>query len=1501
MNKKLLFLLFFLLWLIEPGSFSQVKPVFSGDPEKLREELQNFFATGLTEENKPVLTSFITNWDSTSFKGANRISIAEISAKLVNRQFRPVPQFLQYLKTLNDFSDFKKDETFLTYWLKGFSELAVNNRYSNATLVNYLQNTSLLIRENLLINTGTVKWKVKSGSLKFVHDTAFKIVLTNATLTCYSQRDSTEIYDVSGSFFPDLQLFKGTKGKITWEKAGFSRTEVYANMPSYTINLTRNNFTCDSAMLMHKTYFRNPVAGKLADQAASVPSKEKATYPRFETFTKEFKIKNIYKGIDYEGGLAFEGANVKGKGEKYYPAKINLYRHDTLFIKVASTDFIFSQNGLNSQETSATLYFGKDSIYHSNLGFSYNAKNGQVNLYRTNNPVSPSPYYNTYHRMDMYFENLSWNMNSYKVIISKAKGAAMGQALFESSDFFNSNDFMKLTGLDDYHPLSRLKKFSEWYYSETFPVSEFAKWLKKSEEVVIGLCIDLANKGFVFYDRTNQEVTIKQKTKDYLDSYAGKKDYDVISIYSETKNPLDNAILDLKDFGLTVNGVKDIFLSDSQKVAIYPYNQQIVLGRNRSFKFNGVVQAGLFTFFGHDFSFSYDTFKIKLHKIDSIKVAVETEERDAYGNPKIRQINSLIQLAKGELFIDDPDNKSGLKSLAQYPVIDATAPSYIFYDRIAGLEDIYKKENFYFKIDPFQFRNIDHYNNMDLNLAGEFFGGNILKPMRQFLTIQENNSLGFKMNIPEEGIDVYGGKGKLFDQISMSNNGLIGSGNLKRLTSLTEADEFRFFPDSMTTQAVKFEMGKDTLGIYPELTSQDVKIKWTPQNDEWLAYNAPGKNFNMFANGTTLDGNIILKPRKLSGTGIINMPDSRISSNMFTFASNTIKADTADYNLKSPSTSGYAFTAENANTDINFASRITLFHLNTDSSFVRFPEIQYICKMTDFEYDMGSRILSMEQKGKTTAGLIPPDKLLLIDLKNLDKPTFIATNSLKDTITFNSLKATYNVDKEFINAENISYIRIADALIQPDSGRITINRKAQIQKLNNAFIAVNKFHLLHSASILIESAKKYSGSAVYDYIDDNNEIRQISFPEINVDTLATSARGFVAPEQKFLLSPAFTFSGDVNLYSREKNLLFTGSVGIVNNCKQIESFPIKFKSYIDPKNVMIKLSEKPRDANDNMVYTGLYINTDPFQIYPAFLSQLKYWNDAALLNAGGVLWFNKARGRYQISSAEKIADPALNGNMISFDKNLCQVSGEGKLDFGANFDLVRMGGAGNLTQTSDSGKTEIKAIIGLDFYFSPEALKIMGDDFRMMPTLKAVNLNSEFNSKGMKDLLGTETAGKLKEETDIFGISGNLPKDYQYKLLLNEVTLYWNEPSSSFRSRGKIGIGYIGAQPINVYVDGYVDIQRRRSGDMIDIYLKADNSTWYYFSYFKGVMMAQAANLNFNSLIKSIKEKDRKHPSSSIRTPYTYMIAVEDRLGRFLKRMSGENETEPDVLDGIVR
>ena len=150
---------------------------------------------------------------------------------------------------------------------------------------------------------------------------------------------------------------------------------------------------------------------------------------------------------------------------------------------------------------------------------------------------------------------------------------------------------------------------------------------------------------------------------------------------------------------------------------------------------------------------------------------------------------------------------------------------------------------------------------------------------------------------------------------------------------------------------------------------------------------------------------------------------------------------------------------------------------------VKFPELQYICTMTDFEYNMVDKVLNMEQRDmRASASLISPDKMIAIKPSDIEKPTFLSTNRLNDTISFASLKARYYVDKEYIEAENVNYIPVADALIQPENGKMTIGRQAKIDKLENAIVAVNNLHLFHSASINIESSKKYSGSAIYDYV-----------------------------------------------------------------------------------------------------------------------------------------------------------------------------------------------------------------------------------------------------------------------------------------------------------------------------------------------------------------------------------------------------------------------------------
>lgn len=1482
-----------MLTVLPYSALAQGQDKFSGDPLKFREELTTFMGPNLTPDQKLVFEGFIAGWDSLGFSDELKTGIILIANKMSGRNMRPAPEFLKLFQTIKLFRSSDSGMSYFNDWLKSFTRTITDFENSNTEVIRYLDMSGLLVSENTLYKSNSVHWKVGKGNLAFSYDTIFRLKLENADLICYSQRDSTIVHDVSGIYYPELLRFNGKNGSVTWEKAGYTPDEINCKIYDYSIDVTRNIIIADSAMLFHYIYFPEPVSGRLTDQAFNSSTPGSSIFPKFETRTTEFILENIYKDVNYKGGLALEGATVKGTGKPYAPATISLLRNDTLSIEIRSMSFILTKENVNTQEANMTLFIEDDSVFHSNLGFSYNVGTREVNFFRTSSPVSRSPYSNTFHDLDMYFEYLSWDMDEPLIKLSRARGAGIGQASFESSSFFKGAIFEKMMMFDEIHPLYMLKNFANYYYSETFPVEEYAKWLKRPPESVTALCIDLANKGFLFYDRSSNLVTIKPKVQDYIESFSKKKDYDVLSIFSEVNSPMDNAVIDLNTNDLTIYGVPNVFLSDSQRVAIFPYENKVVVERNRNMRFNGVVAAGLFTIFGHEFSFSYDTFKIHLGRIDSIQIAVETDRTDNLGRPLIEDINNLIQLGTAELFIDAPNNKSGRVSLEQYPIINALTDTYIFFDRIPNYEGIYKKEDFYFRVDPFSYDNIDHYKAEDLNLTGEFYGGKIINPIPQKLIIQDDNSLGFSLNIPPSGIEVYDGKGLLFDFLSMSNSGLIGSGSIQRLSGTTVSDKFMFFPDSMITVASDFTITASDDGKFPDLKIKEADIKWIPETDEYFAYNKPDKDFDIYSNGTKLDGFINQTPAGMTGSGVINRSDSRLNSDKFTFTANTITADSSDYSLKSFNGEGIAFLAENAVTAIDFQNQETRFQLNTGSSLVKFPEIQFICTMTNFVYDMESQILNMEQKGLPSYELTTAQDLIKIDLGTLESPTFVSTNNLKDTLKFASTKGFYSLREEFVQAEGTNYIPVADALIQPGDGKVRINKRGVIAPINNALVAINNKHLIHSASIQIISGINFTGTGVINYTDDSGSFSPITLSEIKVDTLVTNATGYISKDQNFKLSPFFTFIGDVNLLGKKDYLTFTGGAGIVDNCNRIVSEPVKFKAEINPMAVMIPLNDKPRDVNDNMVFSGSFINIDSTHVYPAFLSPRKSWSDIPMVTTEGFLYYDKPSGNYKIASLEKLTNNALPGNMVSLDKNFCVLTSEGNISFGTNYGLLGMTNAGTVIHNTDSSRLTSKAFLALDFYFSKEALRIMADELRLNPSARPVNLNTDFYRNGMNSILGESASKAISEEIGLFGTIRSLPPEFKFELLLNEVSFVWNDATSSFRSTGKIGIGFVGEQPVNVYVDGFIEIQRRRTGDLIDIYLKADESTWYYFSYFQGLLMTLSGNNAYNTTISEVKEKDRKDPKSTTRQTFTYMLSIEERYRNFIRRMSSAG---PDIF-----
>src|SRR5690606_29248098 len=100
------------------------------------------------------------------------------------------------------------------------------------------------------------------------------------------------------------------------------------------------------------------------------------------------------------------------------------------------------------------------------------------------------------------------------------------------------------------------------------------------------------------------------------------------------------------------------------------------------------------------------------------------------------------------------------------------------------------------------------------------------------LKLQEDNSLGFIRPTPPEGYEVYGGKGKFLNNISLSNKGLRGDGYLEYLTATAQSKSFYFHPDSLFGIADNFVI-EEQIGTveYPPVTGTNIFINWQPYKD----------------------------------------------------------------------------------------------------------------------------------------------------------------------------------------------------------------------------------------------------------------------------------------------------------------------------------------------------------------------------------------------------------------------------------------------------------------------------------------------------------------------------------------------------------------------------------------------------------------------------------------------------------------------------------------------
>ena len=119
-----------------------------------------------------------------------------------------------------------------------------------------------------------------TATVEFARDTVLKIDIKAVTLNAFSARTAPRSMT---SRAPTTLIFSlhCEKGTVTWEKAGYDPSTVFATVSDFDIDVTKSEFTCDSSLLTHHNLLPEPVLANSTDRAVEIISPDKATMPKF--------------------------------------------------------------------------------------------------------------------------------------------------------------------------------------------------------------------------------------------------------------------------------------------------------------------------------------------------------------------------------------------------------------------------------------------------------------------------------------------------------------------------------------------------------------------------------------------------------------------------------------------------------------------------------------------------------------------------------------------------------------------------------------------------------------------------------------------------------------------------------------------------------------------------------------------------------------------------------------------------------------------------------------------------------------------------------------------------------------------------------------------------------------------------------------------------------------------------------------------------------------------
>lgn len=1504
---RALLALLLMTFCFQTAAWSQTLKTFPKEPQAFLAELQKMFDLAQSPEQKEsgkvLMTNFSELWLSGRMSKAHQDSVHGLCNIMLGRKMKTFPNFESFLNAVINFEKSDQNEASFNAWCFSLRRLA---KMSNSIrFMALLDATNGVLTKKTLYETNLMLWKTDAAEISFHYDSLPYFVVSKGTLTCVKKNDSTKIYSTQGIFYPTTFRWIGNDGRILWDRSKLPANEVYADIFRYQISMQKSDFDIDTVRFTNTNFFSYPLMGSLEEKVMVDVSEDRVSYPRFSSFDKRLEIKDIYRNVDYEGGFAQHGDKLLGTGSQDVDAFLYFKRNQQTFVRLSAKTFVIRKNQVQTDRAAVSIYWQNDSIYHPGVRAKFQNDSALLSLMRDKTGIAQTPFFDSYHNLDILVEAMYWKMDEPKIDFTMIKGSGTeSYGVFESDNYYSEFRYEKLKGIEEVHPLYVLRDCATAAGSKNFSVNLVQQKLRVGKEQVLGLLIDYAAKGFIMLDIDDEIVTVKDRVYHYLNAKNKKTDYDVIQ-FKSVISAQPNGTLSLLNFDLKLRGVPIIYLSDSQSVYVVPNEQELIVKKNRDFNFDGQIHAGLFDFYGKNCQFKYDKFMFDLPTIDSMSFKVQdyNQPANAFGIRPFRKVRTVIEDLVGDIKIDDPGNKSGKISFKEYPIFNSKKESYVYYDRPFIMDGVYTRDKFYYRLQPFSIDTLDSYYSERKEFKGYLVSAGIFPDIIEPLKVQPDFSLGFVMKTPPSGYPAYGGKGIYDSIIDLSYLGFRGRGTLKYLTSITKSKDIVFFPDSLIARAEQYEIKEKTTATeYPGVLAKDVLVQWYPYKDNMLV-TQKGDPFAIYGNKASLTGSVHLAPTGLTGEGLLAFSKVEMKSLNYEFKHHAFQSDTTDVVFKTPDLTEMVLRTDNFDVNVDFQKQIGKFKSNDENSKISFPFNNYACYMYNFDWLMDKdELLLKSAKKDELANLKSMKKTEVMDL-DLTESQFISEHPGQDSLHFYAPQATYNLSENVIRTREVPFILVADAAVFPDSGKVTILKKAEMLPLENAQLIVNtehKKHLIYDAKINIETRKKYSGQGTYDYVDIVENRQKIYFSNIHVDSLKTRADGELAEAAGFTLSPDFGFWGKVHLAAEKDRLNFSGGVRIRQDCDTLPGRWFRFTADIDPANIRIPVTSRAREyastgGDGNELGLGLYATGDTVLIHSAFLQYKRSGSDDPVITATGYLTFDPKAQTYtimpDIDSSLSIQPPI---DVVRFDRKNCTVTGKGKLNLVDKMGRFGLQAWGDMTYAIPDQSTIAMTTLTIDFPFDDAAMQLMRNVMAADAGSEGLKADGDDFIQSLQYQLGPEKSETFLGQLNLTGRAKELPSELNHAFYLSQVQLKWDFRNRSLVSVGKLGFVSSGPNQLYKFLDGNLEIVRKRGGTTVNLYFEAGDE-WYFFSYQSNRMQAISSSKEFVDAIKKAMSENKNIIDAKDNLPqYSFILSTVVRKSQFLKKIGGEATQEEE-------